>query len=147
MNIRKSKNKCDSNKPSNSIGVDPYISTTKKVTETTKFIDIISEQDLKEAEEFAYYIKQLSIPFNMAIKKYGVISEQILLIKLIYARDYYLAGEVELGDKLLQEVETSFNITDKITNILNELKTKRNEIILIQEDTTNPYSRKKRKRI
>lgn len=97
------------------------------------------DKEMKSLEELAYYLKELKFPFDLSCKKIGLLPEQILLVKLIYARDYYLEGETELGDKLLHEVEISLNITNKVTNMLNELKTKRNQRV------TNTHVRTRKK--
>lgn len=98
------------------------------------------DKEMKSLEELAYYLKELKFSFDLSCKKIGLLPEQILLVKLIYARDYYLEGETELGDKLLHEVEISLNITKKVTNMLNELKTKRNQRV------TNMHVRTRKKR-
>ena len=87
---------------------------------------------IKEAEEMAYYLKEVSHISNY--KTLGVMSEQILLIKLIYARDYYIEGDYVSGDALIKEVERSFNSTATVICYLNEVKANRNNY---QKQTTN----------
>ena len=93
----------------------------------TKEIYDYDDKEMKSLEELAQYLKEIKFPFDLSCKKIGLLPEQILLVKLIYARDYYLEGETELGDKLLHEVELSFNITNRVINMLNEIKAKRNQ--------------------
>ena len=49
-----------------------------------------------------------------------------MLIKLIYARDYYNEGDYENGDKFIKEVEKSFLITPKVEFFINLIKETRN---------------------
>ena len=99
------------------------------------------DKEIKSLEELAQYLKEIKFPFDLSCKKIGLLPEQILLVKLIYVRDYYLEGETELGDKLLHEVELSFNITNRVINMLNEIKAKRNQRVT----NTHVRTRKKRK--
>jgi len=49
------------------------------------------------------------------------------MIKLIFARDYYLEGNNELADKLISEVETSLHLNKTISEFLKEVKTYKNK--------------------
>ena len=51
--------------------------------------------------------------------------EQTLLIKLIYARDYYIESNHILGDILIAEVEADSRKTIAVTALLEEIKVNR----------------------
>ena len=93
-------------------------------------------QELKDIEDIAYYISSLNIPLDIARKKIGILPEQILLIKLIYARDFYIEEKYDEGDIIIKEIETSEDISAKVLKILNKVKENRNyykkELILKQ---------------
>lgn len=95
-----------------------YLLTSNKKT--------ISDRELKNYEEIAYFIKEENLLLENSIKKMGLLSETILIVKLIYARDYYIEENYENGDKLLQEVELSLNITERVKNLLIQIKNNRN---------------------
>jgi len=85
------------------------------------------ENDLKAAEELAYYISSTNIPLDVIKKKIGIIPEQVLLIKLIYARDYYIESNYDMGDKLLNEVLQSISVTPKILKIIQVIRENRDK--------------------
>lgn len=83
-------------------------------------------KELLFAEEIAYYIKSENMSFDSAIKQLGIIPSQISLIKLIYARDYFIEGLDELGNQLLAEVEQNYDQTCEVERFLNEIKNNKN---------------------
>ena len=85
-------------------------------------IDESTNKELLFAEEIAYYIKSENLSIDYARKYLGIIPSQILLIKLIYARDYFIEGLDELGNRLLKEVEKSKDKTDEVNRFLNEIR-------------------------
>lgn len=90
-------------------------------------IDKISNtnKELLFAEELAYYIKSENISIDNAQKQFGIIPSQVLLIKLIYARDYFTEGLDELGNKLLKEVEKSKDKNKEVNRFLNEIRSEK----------------------
>ena len=62
-------------------------------------------EEIKMAEEIAYYIKSMNMELDSAKKSMGIKSTTLLLIKLVYARDYYIEDNYTLGDILIDEVE------------------------------------------
>ena len=103
--------------------------TTKKSYEESTTIEeqttSISDKEIRDIEDIAYYISSENISIEYAIRTLGILPEQALLIKLIYARDYYIESNYEQGDKLLQEVEYSLNKTPKVISLLEEIKLNR----------------------
>ena len=79
-------------------------------------------EELLFAEELAYYIKTEKISINEAKKKLGINNSQVLLIKLIYARDYFSEGMETLGNEMLKEVEKSKEKTNTVIALLNEIR-------------------------
>lgn len=92
--------------------------------------------DINKLKEIAYYIKENNMTIEVGIKMHNLTNEQVLIIKLIYVRDYYIEGIYEEGDRLLQEVEKEMNKTPAVISLLQEIKTNR----LLYK---NEYSRKK----
>lgn len=98
-------------------------------TEISKYTEDKINEPSKEiifAEELAYYIKAEMMTIDEARKKLGISNSQIMLIKLIYARDYFIEGIDELGNKLLKEVEKSKEKTSEAYELLNEIKSNKN---------------------
>lgn len=83
----------------------------------------IKNNSLSPDEELAYYIKEDNLPFKETIKKLGILPEQATIIKLIYARDYFYEGNYEEGNKIIKEVEKTPITSNKIIELLNEIKT------------------------
>lgn len=73
-------------------------------------------------EDLAHYLYTENIPLMVAKEKYNLTDEQILLIKLIYAINYYKEEMYLFGDTLLKKVEKSENKTKIIINKINEIK-------------------------
>lgn len=88
--------------------------------------DAMIDKDIKDACEFAYYIKEVNICLEDAIKEWGLKGEQVLLIKLIYAKDYYIEGKILEGNLLVKEVEDSLDKSDKVLSFIEEVKSYRN---------------------
>lgn len=86
-----------------------------------KFNSSLQNCNIDKLKELAYYTKENNISLDEARIKYGLIEEQVLLIKLIYARDYYIDGLNSLGAKLLKEVERSKDKTPLVKSMLNEI--------------------------
>lgn len=81
-----------------------------------------NDEILKEVEDIAYYIAEQKITLDTARKRIGIIPEQMLLIKLVYTRDYYASEMYLEGDALIKEVEQSNNLTPRVIKILQKIK-------------------------
>lgn len=109
--------------------------------ENDKTITIREKEDISKDEELAYYIKDMNLPFKENIKNLGILPEQLALIKLIYARDYFFEGNYEEGNKLLKEVEDTKLSSSKIIELLNEIK----EMLLKEKTEKSILSKTKNK--
>lgn len=85
----------------------------------------VKDKQLAEVEELAYYISSLKLPLDKAVKQIGLMHEQVLLIKLIYARYYYIESNYISGDILVAEVEADSRKTIAVTTLLEEIKANR----------------------
>lgn len=90
---------------------------------------------VEDAENFAYYISDSGMTVEEANKKMLFNSETLLLIKLVFARDYiYMAKDVNdefyvKGNSLLQEVEDSSVVkSNNVICLLNSIKVIRDSI-------------------
>lgn len=107
------------------IKLEPIDDEKNNLEDTNKEIHNIEEKNNKELlfiEELAYYIKSKYISIDYAKKQLGIIPSQVLLIKLIYARDYFIEGLDELGNQLLKEVEKSKDGNIEVNKFLNEIR-------------------------
>lgn len=94
--------------------------------------DTLSDIDLSTEEELALYILNKNITIEQAKKAIGILPEQFILIKLIFARYYYNEGteqSIIKADLLIDEVENSHISSYKIDKYLNLLKNNRNNYI------------------
>lgn len=94
--------------------------------------DTLSDIDLSTEEELALYILNKNITIEQAKKAIGILPEQFILIKLIFARYYYNEGteqSIIKADLLINEVENSHISSYKIDKYLSELKNNRNNYI------------------
>lgn len=101
--------------------------TLKEETDSMEIVNIdeSDDEDLLFAKEIAYYIKSENLSIDYAKKYLGVRPSQMLLIKLIYVRDYYIEGLDYFGDELLREVEECNDKDECVYKFLNEIKRNR----------------------
>lgn len=97
-------------------------------------------KDISMAEEIAYYISSEisndNVMIEDAIKKIGLRPEISLMVKLVYARDYYIEATEEkilMGDSLLQEVERNEVKSVKVLQFLNLVKEYRDVAVYMIE--------------
>lgn len=92
--------------------------------ESTRDTQPVSNKNyFKSIEEIAYFIQNENIDLDDAIQKFNLTSEDLLIIKLIYARSYYAEEMYLLGDIQVQEVEKHKDKTSRVLKLLNEVRT------------------------
>jgi len=96
------------------------------------------DKQLISAEELATYIKIQNLSIETARKQLGIIPSQILLIKLIFARDYYMEELYEYGDELVKAVEKSKDKTEIVKKYLNEVRNNKK----FYKNRKNTYTKK-----
>lgn len=79
--------------------------------------DVNNFYGIDNFEEINSYIVDSGLDVESACQQMSMIPEQIDIIKLIYAREFYIQGNFEKGDLFLKSVEKSKNKT-KVTNQL-----------------------------
>ena len=67
-----------------------------------------------------------------ACQQMNLSQEEIDIIYLIYAREFYLQGDQKIGDMFLMAVESSENKTEKVSSLLNYIKGNRNLFLSMQ---------------
>ena len=80
---------------------------------------------INDAMEMAYYLKMEEMTLDDAIKSFGLKKELVLLIKLIYARDYYIEGKILEGHLLVKEVEDSLDKSYVVLSFIEKVKSYR----------------------
>ncbi|MBQ2873462.1 MAG: hypothetical protein IJE89_05635 [Bacilli bacterium] len=97
-----------------------------KPVENIQITEIEQEEnkprEIKDLEEIAYFIKETNISLEDAKNSYNLTDEDILMIRLIYVRDYYVDGMYSLGDSKLKEIEKIQNKTPRVIIFIKELK-------------------------
>lgn len=79
---------------------------------------------IKDFETVSTYIELSGLPFDVACRELlNYSDEQIDLIKLRYAREFYRQGFFDRGDRYVREVEHSPNKTQRVKEILNIVRT------------------------
>ena len=94
---------------------------------------------ISQIEDIAYYIQEEKLPLEKACQKLNLNMEQIHLVKLIYARDYYIESMFKEGDKLLQEIEKSKDKTPRVRKLLKEIRENR----MFYQNRVNAKTRKR----
>lgn len=92
-----------------------------------KLIYNIKNKKIYDIEDLAYYIKDEGISLEEARQKYSLTLESMLLMKLIYTRDYYIESKYLEGDALLKEVEVYKGTFLEIDKYIEELKINRDK--------------------
>ena len=101
--------------------------TKEKISHIVNKYDAkLAEYDFSKEEELAYYITSENMTLINAKEKLNLTDEQILLIKLIYARDYYSEEDYSQGDNLVKEVANNKNNSLVVVSLLTEVRRNRN---------------------
>ena len=87
--------------------------------------DINNFFGIDNIEEVCACINENGLDIDAVAKDLGYSPEDINLIKLIYAREYYIQAEFEKGDALLKQVERSKEKNDVIKKAYAEIKKNR----------------------
>lgn len=94
----------------------------------TRYIDM-TESDFYEEkhdsklEDIAPLIKEDNLDFSDTCKKYNLTTEEVLLVKLISARNSYASKNFSRGDKFMKEVEKSHEKTEAVKELFKEITT------------------------
>ena len=101
--------------------------TKEKISHIVNKYDAkLAEYDFSKEEELAYYITSENMTLINAKEKLNLTDEQILLIKLIYARDYYSEEDYSQGDNLVKEVANNKNNSLVVVSLLTKVRRNRN---------------------
>lgn len=90
------------------------------------FIDNNTNYGIENLNEVAIFILENKMDFKEAKEKFDLSSEEINIIKLIFARDYYTKEYYDMGDKYFREVEKNKDKTKRVNKLLSEIKRDRN---------------------
>ena len=101
--------------------------TKEKISHIVNKYDAkLAEYDFSKEEELAYYITSENMTLINAKEKLNLTDEQILLIKLIYARDCYSEEDYSQGDNLVKEVANNKNNSLVVVSLLTKVRRNRN---------------------
>ena len=101
--------------------------TKEKISHIVNKYDAkLAEYDFSKEEELAYYITSENMTLINAKEKLNLTDEQILLIKLIYARDYYSEEDYSSGDNLVKEVADTKSNSLVVVSLLTKVRRNRN---------------------
>ena len=89
------------------------------------YSDINNYYGIENFDEINSYIIESGLDVESACKELNMSLEQIDIIKLIYAREFYIDKKFEKGDLFLNSVERSKNKTKFTKRLFNEIKTNR----------------------
>lgn len=96
---------------------NPNISLLPQENELTPL-----EKEIKITEDIAYYIESQNLSLEEATKKLGIKKDLITMIKLVYIRDYYIEGKIDLADAKLEEIEKNEKLTPLIIEFIDYIK-------------------------
>lgn len=107
----------------------------------TRYDKEVVSFDIDKLEQIFNYMKENYMTIEEGIEKFELVPQQILIIKLLYAKYYYQEGMILSGEKLLEEVENSKPKTRPVVTLLNEIRSNKK----LYQNKNNAYSRKKTK--
>lgn len=85
--------------------------------------DFYEEKHDSKLEDIASLIKEDNLDFSDTCKKYNLTTEEVLLVKLISARNSYASKNFSRGDKFMKEVEKSHEKTEAVKELFKEITT------------------------
>lgn len=98
--------------------------------------DLDNNYGIENFEEINDFIIETNLDVDSACQKLNLNEEQIIGIKLLYAKLYYSQGEYDIGDLFYQSVEKTSNKNDFIKKQLDEIR--RTRKFYINRDVTIP---------
>lgn len=98
----------------------PYFKMTQ---EDFDYNDVNDYYGIDNFLEINSFIIESGLDIETAGENFGLSLEEIDIIKLIYAREFYTEGNYDKGDIFLKSVERSKNKTAKTKKIFEEIKT------------------------
>ena len=78
---------------------------------------------IKDFDEINKYIHLSGLDVETACKNLNKTQEQTDIIKLIYARQYYIQGDFEKGDQFIKSVESCKEKTETVIKLLDRIRT------------------------
>lgn len=98
--------------------------------------DIENHYGIENLDEITSYILECGLDVESACKELGMTDEQIDIVRLIYAREFYSQGNYEKGEQFLNSVEKSKNKTKFTLKLFEEIR--RNKRFYINRTNENP---------
>lgn len=119
---------------------EPSEETNKKINDfLIKYDSEVINFDIEKLESIANHMKENNMTIEEGIEKFELAPQQVLIIKLIYARYYYMEGMIISGDRLLQEVEKTKQKIHPVITMLNEIRENKQ----FYQNRKENYTRKK----
>lgn len=84
--------------------------------------DVNNYYGIENFSEINAYILETGLDVESACEQMGLTSEETDIVKLIYAREFYIQENNDKGDLFLKSVERSKNKTEKIREIFEEVR-------------------------
>ena len=97
----------------------------KMKEEDFNYYDVSQFYGIDNFDEINTFIMSSGLDVESACIQLGMSSEQIDIVKLIYAREFYLGGLFQHGDIFLNSVEKSKNKTKYVIKLLNDIRKNR----------------------
>ena len=93
-----------------------------KMNEDSFKNDLQENYGIKNLDEINAYIFENNLDVETACRELGVPSEQVNIIRLIFAKKYYSQGNYSMGDIFVRTVEKSKNKTPFTLRLLDEVR-------------------------
>ena len=93
-----------------------------KMNEDSFKNDLQENYGIKNLDEITAYIFENNLDVETACRELGVPSEQVNIIRLIFAKKYYSQGNYSMGDIFVRTVEKSKNKTPFTLRLLDEVR-------------------------
>lgn len=83
--------------------------------------DVNNYYGIKSIEQITNLISETGLDVDSACLQFGLNNEQVNIVKLIYARDFYVLSHYDRGDQYLKQVEKSQDKTPFVKTLFEEV--------------------------
>lgn len=104
-------------------------------SENLDYYNAFSHYGIENFDEINEYISESKLSIEQAVQQLNLSPEEMNIVKLIYAREYYRQRNFEQGDQLLKSFEKSKNRTKTTNKLCEEIR--RNKRFYQNQPTTN----------
>jgi len=92
---------------------------------------------IENIDQITEYVLETGTDVESACQHFGLMLEQVNIVRLLYAKGFYSQGNYDKGDQFLKVVEQSDNKTKKIMSLIEEIR-KNKKFYINRRDENGP---------